>query len=353
MSHDFVTALQLQLREAAQREERRGALRRALAPRPVLAGAVAVVLLLALVAVVGGLQWGDRAERQAAPRVVASVALSNELGQVYTGFGSVWMADTGKDRLLRVDPRSRQVLQAIPVAGPVLVGAGAGAVWVLDEAGWLARVDPQTNRVTGRLAVIEELARRGVEASLPVEILIADGVPWLVTDRGALRLDPATGKAAGFIKLPDEGARSVALAQDGFWVLTRDARLLRYDLDSGRRVTELPVRLSGASGVIPTRVGPVLVTNDGRIARVSPIDGKLAWSRQVSAGFNPPGVEIGDELWIHAIGDAAPDRMIALDLETGATRSATSLPEFGSSGAARVGDELWITTPTGKVMVIR
>jgi len=353
MSHDFVTALQLQLREAAEREERRGALRRALAPRPVLAGAVAVVLLLALVAVVGGLQWGDRAERQAAPRVVANLPLSSSLGPVAAGFGAVWVVDDAKGRLLRVDPRTRRVVQAIRVAGPLLVGAGAGAVWVIDEGGSLIRIDPRTNRVTSRLPVREELARRGVEASLPVAIEIADGVPWLVTDRGALRLEPTTGKATGFIKLSDESARSVALAEDGYWVLTRDARLLRYDLDSGRRATELPVRLNDASGVVPTTVGPLLVANDGRIARVSLSDGKLAWSRQVSAGFTAPGVQIGDALWIHAVGDATPDRAMAFDVATGATRAATRLPEFGATGAARVGNELWITTPTGKLMVIR
>ena len=64
-------------------------------------------------------------------------------------------------------------------------------------------------------------------------------------------------------------------------------------------------------------------------------------------------MEIGDELWIHAVGDASPDRMLAFDLETGATRSATRLPEFGATGAARVGDELWVATPNGKVMVIK
>jgi hypothetical protein len=113
------------------------------------------------------------------------------------------------------------------------------------------------------------------------------------------------------------------------------------------------VRLPRAAAVAPTTAGPLVVTLDGEIARVSLADGSLAWRRQVSAGFTAPGLQIGDTLWIHAVGDGTPDRLMAFDIATGATRSSTRLPEFGSAGGARVGGELWISTPTGKVMVIR
>jgi streptogramin lyase len=352
MSQDFVTALQLQLREAALREERRTPLRRALAPRPVLAGAAAVALV-ALVVAVGGLRWGDREERQAAPRVVSNVKLSSSLGQVAGGFGAGWVIDEAKSSVLRVDPRTRRVEATIRTGEPILVGAGAGSVWVLEGDGTLARIDPRTNRVAGRTPILEELMRRGVEASLPFMISFEDGVPWVETDRGALRLDPATGAVAGFIPLRAEGARAVALGADGFWVLTRDARLLRFDLDDGRLSADLPVRLQDASGVVPTAAGPVLVTADGRIARASLTDGELAWSRQASAGYTAPGIAIGDVLWLHSIGDASPDRMIAFDLETGATRASVRLPEFGAEGVARVGGELWVASPTGQLMAIR
>ena len=355
MSHDFVTALQLQLREAALREERRSPLRRALARPPggALAAAVAIAFLLALIVAVGGLDWGDRAERQAAPRVVANFQLAPTLGPIDAGFGSMWVADDTNGRLLRVDPRSRRVQRTVPIGDAFTLAAGAGAVWTLDAPGRLARIDPRTNRITSRRQLRPELRRHGVTIAQSFGVSIARGVPWVLTSKGALRIDPATGEAAGFIRVPGGDPRFVTLADDGLWVLTRDARVLSVDLDSGRQTASLPVRLQDALALAPTPAGPILFTADGRIARAALSDGRLAWSRQVSAGFTAPPVQIGGALWIHAVGDATPDRLIAFDVATGATRSETRLPEFGATGAARVGGDLWITTPTGKVMVIR
>jgi hypothetical protein len=81
MTQDFVTTLRLQLREAAEREARRGPLRRALPQgRPLaLAGALAAVVL-ALVIAGGALRGPDRAVPTDAPRTSSRFAVADQGG---------------------------------------------------------------------------------------------------------------------------------------------------------------------------------------------------------------------------------------------------------------------------------
>ena len=142
MSDQFETRLQLQLRTAAERMERRGALGRlrlALPAAPAVAGAALVAVLLLAVAILGGLRWAGDEDVVTAPRVVANVTLADNLGNVESGLGSVWIADTAKGQILRLDPRSREVRARIPVGGEALVTVGAGAVWAVQRAHRRAR----------------------------------------------------------------------------------------------------------------------------------------------------------------------------------------------------------------------
>ena len=78
MSQDFTTRLQLQLREAALRDERRSPFGRTFAdlrhgmPAPAAVAAVALAaVLLAIVVAVGGLRWGGD-ETVSKPKVIAT-----------------------------------------------------------------------------------------------------------------------------------------------------------------------------------------------------------------------------------------------------------------------------------------
>jgi streptogramin lyase len=346
MSHDFVTELRLQLRDAAEREERRGRLRRGLGG---LGGpAAAAAMAIALIVVIGGLRW-DRGQRPTKPRVVATLTLADNVGSVTAGFGAAWVADTAKGRILRVDPRSRRVTASIPVGANPRITAGAGAVWAVvgtrvDQR--LVKVDPRRNRVTARVKLRSDVTAFGVQ--------ILRGVPWVIAPEGVLRIDPASGKITRYIPSPVTESFDLTGADDGRWVLTRDHRLLRFDLLTGRRSRELAVRLPNAQGVVPTPEGPVFVTPDGQIARASLADGRLAWRHKVGSGFQVIPLLIGSTLWVHATGNTSGrDHLVAIDLTSGETLSETTLPEFGATASAAVGKELWITTPNGKVMVIK
>ena len=140
MSQDFTTRLQLQLREAALRDERRSPLRPA-ARRPALracrarrVAAVAVAaLLVAVVVAVGGLRWGGEDDAVTNPKVIGNVPLAENLGRISSGFGSVWVADADRQVLLRVDPQTRRVQAEIRTGGDSnaqggdpIVAAGSG-----------------------------------------------------------------------------------------------------------------------------------------------------------------------------------------------------------------------------------
>src|SRR5215212_1940813 len=137
MSEDFVTRLQLQLREAALREERRSPVARQVArartglPGPTPLVAALAVAVLALAIVLGTLALRDEPQ-PSRPRVVADVRLATGLSSLAAGPGAVWTVDQDGGAVLKVDPSTRRVVARIPTGGrEARVTAGAGAVWVL------------------------------------------------------------------------------------------------------------------------------------------------------------------------------------------------------------------------------
>jgi outer membrane protein assembly factor BamB len=309
-----------------------------------------VTVVLLAVAIAGGLRWADDDDVVTAPRVVANVALADKLGTVDSGLGAVWIADTAEGQILRVDPRSRQIRARIPVGGEAVATVGAGAVWVLNERNRLLRIDPATNRVTARTALL--LPGGGELSSFEVQIL--GGSPWVLGREGALRINAGDGRVERFTRVESqpEEARFMIGSEDGIWVLDRDQRLRGYDLDTGRLTSESPVRLPGATALLPTPAGPVYITREGELARADAGDGRIAWRRKLGTSVAGIPALRGSTLWIHASDAAGRDRLVELDLDSGEVLSRASLPEFGAAGATFVGRQLWITTPGGRLMVL-
>ena len=181
---EFETRLRLALREAAEREAERGRAGRAVARGrstlvvtrrsfvPAAAAVLATVLALAVATLFLTLPGSER-EAVSPPKVVARLALGESLGGTVGAYGSVWVADTGPDRLLRVDPDSRRVTVRLPVEGDVAMAPAGGTLWALNEGApgpatdfrdLLLRIDPRSNEVAARSAVAHALRsgpRRG------------------------------------------------------------------------------------------------------------------------------------------------------------------------------------------------
>ena len=371
MSQDFTTRLQLQLREAALREERRGALGRRLAglryatPAPAAAAGVALAaLLVAIVVAAGGLRVsGD--ETVSNPKVIGNVPLADNLGTLAPGFGSVWVADAKRRVILRVDPRTRAVQAQIPTGGDPnafggdpIVNTGGGAVWAIarspgtDGGHRVLRIDPGTNRVTARQTLPAD------QAPLVFSLEMIDGHPWVITARGAIELDAVTAEPGRFVRIDQPAGEPYPLWMMGgpggeLWVLTREARIDRYDLLHGIRAASLPVRLAGTAAVIPTPEGAVYATRDGELARADAADGRIIWRHRLGTVVAPPLV-VGETVWVHASDMAGGrDRLVELELRSGRILSSTGLPEFGVAGMAEVGGDIWLTSPGGRVMIVR
>jgi len=79
-----------------------------------------------------------------------------------TGFGAVWVVEpdlgslgASSGTIERIDGLSGQVSARVPIRGDIRNGAimtGSDAIWVLDQDGVLTRIDPASNRVSGRFA---------------------------------------------------------------------------------------------------------------------------------------------------------------------------------------------------------
>jgi hypothetical protein len=141
------------------------------------------------------------------------------------------------------------------------------------------------------------------------------------------------------------------ITPDGLVAMRRDGVLERYDLGTGKRDGLLPVRLAGARWFVPTDRGPVLGTIDGRLALADAEDGQIVWNRPLP-GTGGGALAAFGSLWTQ-IGESDGPQLYEISPRTGEIRSRTRVPEFGAAAMTPVGDDLWIVTQTGKVMVVR
>ena len=366
MSEDFIDVLSLQLREAGARQRRRGPLARAIAATraalsdhalaPALATLVAVAILVAAVYAVTHLR--PEPAGPPAPKVVTRFTPAAGLGEMAVGFGSMWLDDTSRSQLLRMDPQSHNVTARIPVRGHAAVTIGNDAVWVLESpggaftrAGPLLRIDPQTNRVVARIP----LRTRSGARFLGWDVRSGPGVMWVIGPRGALRVDAQTNRITRTIDLGSRYELSDAvLSGTDLWILVRDGRMLRYDaLTAARKsVARVPV-----NGLLMTSGDALYVLNETEVARLDPASGRLLWQSSRQVGTASAGVATAADglLWVPTRVRNHPGlRIIGLDPNTGRIIAKTpTVAEFDATGLQRVGSDLWMATNSGHVLVIR
>jgi outer membrane protein assembly factor BamB len=354
MSEDFMSRLQLQLRDAAERESRRGAPGRAardLIRSPVLAGAAAAVVLLLAVGT-GALLLRDE-EPPAGPRVVDRLALTGNPAQLVPAFGAVWIADAVAGEVVRVDARERAVAARIPV-GPaqrIVMQPVGDRLWVLGERpDRVLQIDPATNRVAGRIA----LRAPGGRTFPAVELLANDRDVWAVSGEGALRLDPRTGAGRVLVARPTarNEARWITLGGDTLWVYGTDGAIRRFDASDGAARGRFVPQMAEAQWFWDIGGDLLGVTGAGRVARVDGRTGAVRWERAVAERIHADTYG-GGLIWIYGTRAGAPSRLVALDPRDGETVSSTALPGFGAAGAAVIGDEVWVDDTGGRTIVVR
>jgi YVTN family beta-propeller protein len=147
-----------------------------------------------------------------------SLGGSQSVDGVALGQGSLWVASSTDDQVLRINPQTDQVIAAIPIASvagsrlasPYGIAVGAGAVWVTDAVdGAVSRIDPKLNAVTATIGV----GRR------PTRIAIGEGAVWVVNagDGTVSRIDPHRNAVAATIRIGGE-LTGIAAGDGGVWV---------------------------------------------------------------------------------------------------------------------------------------
>jgi streptogramin lyase len=377
---EFENRLRLALREAAEQQSVRGRRGRGVAAgRSVLAATrrsfvpaatAALAILLALaVATVFLTRSGSRREAVHPPEVVARFALGELLGGTVGAYGSVWVADTGPDRLLRVDPDSRRVTVRLPVERNIAMAPAGETLWALNEGSandpgdLLLGIDPGSNDITAplRLRTPSGAGLLGVDLAADQNSLWVLGMTesWHDDDSmGLMRLAPQDGRATVAFALPGGWGRvGIALRRDGLWAITADDRLLRYDAHTGEKLSETRLDLPASQFAEPAPgrlqfAGDTLVTSiPGGLAGIDPYAGRVVWRRHLGAGVNA-WTEADGLVWA-AVSPQGPDRLFALDPADGHVATSVGLDAFGSAGIASIGDELWITTAGGDAIVLR
>lgn len=127
------------------------------------------------------------------------------LERVARGFGSVWVADFRGSRVTRRDPDTgrEQASVTLKLPKPIIladpdlppdsdflpldIATGAGGVWVSTARGYVARIDPDTNRVTAYV-------RTRFDSTSEVDT--GDGAVWVGEGNQLGRIDAGTLKVS-------------------------------------------------------------------------------------------------------------------------------------------------------------
>ena len=330
-----MTRLQLQLRDAAEREARAGwfgtAFRdsRRRLTSPAVATALAA-LIAAIVVVAGALLLRDEPE-PAGPHVVATLELTGNPEEMIGAFGSLWIGDPVAGDVVRVDPDSRRVLARIPVgqAQALSLQPVGKELWVIAAQPTEAlRIDPATDAVSGRV-------RFRTPAGRPFPALLVLASPtrvWAAGSEGALRLDPATHAGLTQICRPAAAReiRGFGIGAEDVWCLHTDGRIQRFDAATGNPRGGFRPELADTF-FIAGLDHDLMALAGGSIARLDGTNGRVIWKRSLGEHVNRFDLADG-VLWVHTTTALEPDRLTAVAADSGRTLSSTPLDTFGATG---------------------
>lgn len=200
--------------------------------------------------------------RPSAARRVGALDPGGLLGGVAVGAGALWVVDSARRTLSRVDPGSRRVTAVIPLPSSADgVAVGAGSVWVPSiQGGSLFKVSPNLARVVRSIPV----------AGAANGVAVGAGSVWVTAPKrdAVARIDPVSSRVS-WIAVGD-APTDVSVGGDAAWVANSGAgSVSSIDPATGRVVATVPV---------PSR--PNRIAADGRSVWVTflgaPADGEPA-----------------------------------------------------------------------------
>jgi len=200
---------------------------------------------------------------------------------------SVWVSNSPKNTVARIDPKSNKVIAMVPVGNKPCSGlaTGFGSLWVPicgDQT--LARVDLKEGKLTATIPIGIADSEGGLATG-------ADSV-WLVTDKkGTLaRIDPATNKVVAEIQVP-AGSFTVAFGEGAVWATGTETNVLtRIQPETNLVVETIPVGKSPRFLTIGGGFIWTLNQTNGDVSKVDPKTNKVV--ETIEVGVPGPGGEI-------------------------------------------------------------
>jgi YVTN family beta-propeller protein len=274
-----------------------------------------------------------RARVQLAAGVVAALAVAAFLVVRLVGGSSGGIATADADAVAVIDPGKHSLLADIPVgSSPSQVTAGAGALWVANEAGGtVSRIDRRTRAVSQTIPV----------GNGPVAVAVGAGGVWVVNSLdGTLKwISPATNEVVKTISAGDSPS-GVCVTAGAVWVASAyDREIVRYDPLRNRRTTiaihDQPAQLACGGGSVWAASQP-----SGTVTEVSTGDpGSVV--RRISVGRSADGLAWGHgALWVTSADDGTVSR---IDSRSGVRTAVIGLGrQSGPADIAVSGNAVWV-----------
>ena len=244
-------------------------------------------------------------------KVMRTLAVPPGTRGLTVGFGAVWAARPGivtssatqLGTVERIDGLSGRVEASVPIRGDLrngAIAASSDAIWVLDQDGMLTRIDPASNRISGRFAT---------GALETFTLATGAGYEWICecgNNHDLLRYDARTHTARRFTLLEAPLSwrmsavslyvpRTLVAGFDGrtgtLWFLNAGGpTLVPWNPDTGH-TTAPSVGLGGQPIEATLAPGAIWVAATNVVHRISTSNGKRT-TITVPTGMNATGIAV-------------------------------------------------------------
>ena len=267
----------------------------------------------------------------------AAAILQGTPATLVSAGGSVWVADTDHNAILRLNPLTGAQRDLIPLgAQPGDLASGGGSIWVAMTAGdTIDRIDMSTDGVTQKI-------RLG--GASPSALLFRNGSLWVgdPDDKALLRVSPADGG----VTPATVGVAPSAIAEGHglLWVAGYDAAtVVGINPRNGKPVTPR-VPVGQGPDALVTAAGSLWVANllDGTVSRVDTARGKVV--ETLSTGSSPTSlVAAGGSIWVANKYSGTVTRINAGSGEVVSTRPIGGRPTGLAVVRAHGRSSLWVS----------
>jgi virginiamycin B lyase len=239
-------------------------------------------------------------------RVIGNISVgAKPCSGLAIGFGSVWVPGCGDQTLSRLNVNDGTIQATWPISIGNTEGGvatGAGSFWMMTDAvGTLARIDPATNAVIARIQIA------------PGSYAVACGgdAVWITsTDQNLLtRVNTRTNTVDTTIPVGRK-PRFLAVGEGFVWTLNQgDGTISRVDMRTNRLVATIGAGLPGDGGEIAVGEGSVWATMIG--IPLTRIDPKTNMVAQQFVGKGGDSVRVGHgSVWLT---DIKAGKLLRLD----------------------------------------